>query len=436
MNSYRIKKGHNLKVSGTPELKIYNVPEPQVVTLHPSRLKSFKTKLLIKINDDVKVGMPLFFDKNNSDVMFVSPVSGKISDIIYGKRRIIESVIINNDNNYSTVLVDNDISKDTLLVSGLWSLIRQKPFSKIPHSQSLPKSFFISTIPTIPFAIDYSFLFQNIDNCIQDGIDVLKKIFNCDINIAISKNSIFSNLKNVHFHTFNKLHPSGNVGVQIHHIDPIKNANDTRWYLSLQDLNRIGLYFKNKDNLHYKYISVGGNGFEKPAYYKTLQGTPINKMIKCSKSDDVRYISGDVLSGNEISNNLSMDYYDEILSSIKIDNKREFLGWLMPGLKKYSLSNAFLSKVISNNKSVLSTKLHGSIRTIIPMGNWDKVLPMNIYSEYLVKSIIAKDIDMMEKLGIYEASPEDFSLCSFVCQSKVEVSSIIEEGLDLMESEL
>ena len=435
MSSYTITKGHNLKISGIPELEIYDIQESKAVTLHPSRLKSFKTKLLIKMNDDVKVGTPLFFDKNNPDVMFVSPVSGKISDVVYGKRRVVKLISIANDSNYSTVSFDNEISKDTLLKSGLWSLIRQKPFSKVPHSQSVPKSFFISSIPTEPFAIDYGFLFKNIDNCIQEGIDVLKKIFNCDVHMAISKNSSFSNLENVNFHTFNKLHPSGNIGIQIHHVDPIKNADDTRWYLSLQDLNRIGIYFKNKTHSFFRYVSVGGNGVKNPGYYKTLIGSPINKMIECIDKE-IRYISGDVLNGNEISSKLSMDYYDEVLSIIKTDNKREFLGWIMPGLKKYSLSNTFISKLISNNKSILTTKLNGSVRTIIPMGNWDKVLPMNIYSEYLVKSIIAKDIDTMEKLGIYESSPEDFALCTFVCQSKVEVSSIIQQGLDLMESEL
>ena len=147
-------------------------------------------------------------------------------------------------------------------------------------------------------------------------------------------------------------------------------------------------------------------------------------------------ISGDVLSGNETSLNLSIDYYDEVLSVIKMSKKREFLGWLKPGFNKYSLTRTFLSKLVSNDKSKLNTHLNGSVRTIIPMGNWETVLPMNIYPDFLVKSILAKDVEMMEKLGIYESSPEDFALCSFICQSKVEVSSIIEDGLDLVRSEI
>ena len=150
---------------------------------------------------------------------------------------------------------------------------------------------------------------------------------------------------------------------------------------------------------------------------------------------DVEIISGDVLSGRITTKEKSLYFYDEILSVILNDHKREFLGWLMPGFKKYTLTKTFFSKLFNNNGSELSTKKNGSIRTIVPMGNWDKVMPMNIMSEFLVKSILANDIDMMEKLGIYECSPEDFALCAFICQSKGEVSKIIEDGLDMMENE-
>ena len=435
MKSFVIKKGHNLKIDGVPNLNIYNTNDSEYISFHPSRLKSFKTKLFIKENDTIKVGTPLFCDKNNKEVMYVSSVSGEVSKIVFGKRRIVETILIKNDKNYSSLNLNTDVSKDTLLKSGLWSFLRQKPFSKIPLSTSMPKSFFISTMPTEPFAIDYEFLFKNAENNLQVGIDVLSQIFNCDINMAVSDNSSFSKLKNVNFYKFNQLHPAGNVGIQIHHIDPIKDAKDTRWYVSLQDLNRIGEYFNKGRYPNYKYYSIGGNSVQKPGYYKTIIGTPINNIIVLPK-DDLRFISGDVLSGKEISNKLSIDYHDDVLSVIKTYHKKDFIGWLMPGINKYTLSNTFLSKLISNNKSRLNTNLNGSVRTIIPMGNWESVLPMNIYPEFLVKSILSKDIDMMEKLGIYESSPEDFALCSFVCQSKVEVSTIIQNGLDIMESEI
>ncbi len=435
MKFVKINKGHNLKIDGKPENKIIDVKNSDYIFYHPARFKSFKTKLLVKVNDLVKIGTPLFFDKNNNKVMFTSSVSGTVTDIKFGNRRVVESLIIKNDKKFSQIDLKCNVSKETLLESGLWSLIRQKPFSMVPSADSNPKSFFISTIPTEPFAVDNEFIFENIENCLQKGIDVLKQIFDCDINMAVSNKSSFTGLKNTKFFGINKLHPAGNVGVQIHHLDPIVNANDTRWYLSLQDLNRIGYFFTNKKFFNYKLYSVGGNAVKNPCYYKTIVGTPIDQMINIS-SDNARVISGDVLSGNETSLNLSIDYYDEILSVIKMSKKREFLGWLKPGFNKYSLTRTFLSKLVSNDKSKLNTHLNGSVRTIIPMGNWETVLPMNIYPDFLVKSILAKDIEMMEKLGIYESSPEDFALCSFICQSKVEVSSIIEDGLDLVRSEI
>ena len=435
MKSILINKGHNLKISGHPINSIVNVDNPDTVSFHPSRFKFFKTKLLVKLNDNVKVGTPIFFDKNNNKVMFVSSVSGTVADIIYGNRRSIKSLVLKNDGKYTSIESNFKVCSQTLLESGLWSLIRQKPFSKIPNSESSPKSFFISTVPTEPFAVDNDFLFNNIDNYLQKGINVLKEIFDCDINMGISNNSSFNMLNNVNFYTLNKLHPAGNVGVQIHHIDPIKNADDSRWYLSMQDLNRIGYYFSNKRYFNYKYFSVGGNGITNQSYYKSIIGTPIEKIVNLS-SKNSRIISGDVLNGNEIEANMSPDYYDEVLSFIKMSKKREFLGWLRPGIKKYSLTRTFLSKILSNNKSNLNTHLNGSVRTIIPMGNWESVLPMNIYPEYLIKSILCKDIEMMEKLGIYECSSEDFALCSFICQSKIEVSSIIDDGLELIRKEM
>ena len=436
MKTFKITRGHNLKLSGMPSEKIINVKVPDSVYYHPSSIKNIKVKLLIKEGDSVKVGSPLFYDKKNEDVMFVSSCSGLIKKVQFGPRRIVELIEIQNDKkNIKLDKLDNKINKENLLKSGLWSYLREKPYSKIPHYSSNPKSIYISSMPTEPFALSYEYLMNNCKNHLQSGIDALKNIFDCDINIISLDNSIFSKLNAINHYSFNKLHPAGNVGVQIHHIDPIKNGNDTRWYLSLQDLNRIGAFFNGGEYPNSRYISVGGNGITNQAIYKIIIGTPIKDILKDNLLDNAQIISGDVLSGKAVTEENSLNFYDEVLSIIKNDNKREFLGWLMPGFKKYTLTNTFFSKLLNNNNSELSTRKNGSARTIIPIGNWDTVMPMNIMSEYLVKSILANDIDMMEKLGIYECSPEDFSLCAFACQSKVEVSKIIEDGLDVMENE-
>ncbi len=434
MSLFNIKKGHNLNLEGSPSKELVISNSPESIILRPDSIKKMKTKLFVKKGDEIKIGAPVFASKNNLEAVYVSPCSGSIEDIVFGPRRVVEKIVISNKNSNSLDL-DSSITKDSLLKSGFWNSFRQKPFSKIPLSKSNPSEIFISSMPTEPFAIDYDFLFTKVDNYLQKGINVLKQIFDCEINFSSFNNSsTFSNLENVNHHSFNKLHPSGNVGVQIHYIKPIKNAMDSRWYISLQDLNRIGEFYTSGKYPNNIYVSVGGNGVINPSIYKNLIGTRVSDFVNI-KEPSVRLISGDVLSGSEIDINNSLNYFDEVLSVLKTDSKRDFLGWLMPGFDKYSISNTFLSKFNNNKGAALSTKVNGSIRTIVPMGNWDKVMPMDIMTEYLVKNILAQDIEMMEKLGIYECSPEDFSLCSFSCQSKVEVSKIIEEGLDLIEAE-
>ena len=433
MKRFTIKKGHNLIVNGIPDKNIIDVKSPTNVLIHPSLIKKIKVKLLVEKGDLVKIGTPLFYDKKNEKALFVSSCSGTIKDIVFGPRRIVETIQIENNHKNESELLNNAVTRDNLLKSGLWSYIRQKPFSKIPHFSFNPKSIFISAMPTEPFALDNKYLFNQF-KYLQKGIDTLKEIFSCDINFSVSDDT-FNSLKNVNFYSFNTLHPAGNVGIQIHHIDPIKDSKDYRWYLSLQDLNRVGQFFETGIYPNYKYLSIGGTAANNQAIYKILIGSPISHLQDIQQHENCRIISGDILSGKETTLEHAANYHDEVLSIITTNTNKEFLGWLKLGLKKYSLSNTFLSKLISNKKSILNTKKNGSVRTIIPMGNWDKVLPMNILPEFLVKNILANDIDMMEKLGIYECSPEDFALCSFVCQSKVEVSHIIENGLDIMEVE-
>ena len=435
MKSFKIKKGHNIRIDSVPEKIIKKVVSPNILVFHPCSIKNLKTKLLVKEGDMVNIGSPLFFNKMNKDALFTSSCSGKVNKIVFGPRRIVERIEIINEGTQHENL-NNNVTLEALLKSGLWNCFRQKPFSKIPHFTSKPKEIYISTMPTEPYAIDYEFLFNNIDNYLQKGIDVLSQIFNCKINFSNNEDcKVFDDLNNVNHYYFNKLHPSGNVGVQIHHISPIINASDTRWYISPQDLNRIGEFFETGIYPIRKYVNVGGNGLNNHCMYDIHIGTMISDFIDLNDLKS-RIISGDLLNGKETKINNSINFFDEVVSVIAIDDKREFLGWILPGLKKYSISNTFLSKFNNNDKASLSTKVNGSIRTIIPMGNWDKVMPMNILTEYLVKNILIGDIEMMEKLGIYECSPEDFSLCAFSCQSKIEVSKIIEEGLDLMESEV
>ena len=441
MSSYNLLKGHDIRLKGSPKKDIVDIPLPARIAIHPSQYKGMKPKLLVKKGDRVKVGSPIFYDKTKESVKVVSTASGTVEDIVLGKRRIIEKVVIKIDGDESESLsIDKSENfKNFLLDSGLWSYLRQRPFSKVPDPNARPRAIFLSLHQTSPFSMDLEYLLRDSKKEIVDGLKLLSTLTDGNVFLTLKKGSDFLNDfdldSNVNVNYFSGPHPSGNIGVHIHHLQPIANRDDLVYYLSLQDMiSMVKTYNSGKYHFN-KIVSCGGNGLERPSYYKIRRGTLIRDIVGDIDSTIYRIISGDVLSGKTTSLDDSVNSFDEILSIIPEIKEREFVGWALPGLKKYSLSNTFVSSALGLQRSDLETGLNGSIRAIIPFGRWEKVLPMDIYPDFLVKSILAKDIDQMEKLGIYECDPEDFALCAFSCQSKIEVSSIIQNGLDFVELE-
>ncbi len=450
MNEFNLKKGVNIPLLGKPKEICVEIPEAQRVKIHPYNIKGIKPKLLIKVGDSIKTGSPLFFDKLNPEVMFVSPCSGSIESIRLGPRRIIEEISIENLYN-SEVYEKNktytdeeildekpDIIKEILIKSGCWTYIRQRPFSKIADPKDKPKSIFISGFNTAPHAPNIEFILNQDSKGLQAGINTLSKLTEGNIHLSIVKstsNVMLSSLKNVKLHVFSGPHPAGNVGIQIHHIDPI-NIGEKVWYIDIQDVLAIGQQLLNGHFSTMKYITISGEGVNDPCYMKVRRNTEIKSILKNRiKTGSYRIISGDVLTGNKINIEFGLGYYHSQISVLPESNKREFLGWLKPGKNKYTLSNTYISKFLPKKEWSLNTLVNGSSRTIIPFGYWENVLPMDILPQYLVKSILANDIEEMEQLGIYECDAEDFALCSFVCQSKVNVSQIINNGLEYIEKE-
>ena len=447
MAKIHLNKGHNLKIKGTPKAVLLGLPCPTKIKIVPDHFQGVKPKLLVKIGDSVKVGNPLFFDKNNPKILFCSNVSGKILNIKFGDRRKVEFIEIScedTDGEFTTPSIKlEDLKKEDivnlLLENGLWPSIRQRPFSKIANPEDTPKSIFITAMPTAPFSLDLDLVLNDNFDGINVGLSILKKLTSGDVNIALDTNkdySIFNDSIDAEFHHFSGPHPSGNIGIHIHHIDPISGKEDVVWYISLQDLNDIGKFFKDGIYPTDKYISVGGSCLSDPAFYKIKKGMLISDILKDQiVNDESMIISGDVLSGARTSDDMPVNFYHDILSVIPHYKKRDFLGWVLPGLKKYSLSRTFLSSLFDKKKTNFDTRINGSRRAIIPFGRWEAMLPMDLMPDFIVKSILAKDIEDMEKYGIYECDHEDFALCAYACQSKVEVSKIIKEGLDLMEEE-
>lgn len=448
MINTHITKGHDINIAGKPTKKIVTLPCPKSVKITPENFKGIKPKLLVKEGDSVKIGSKLFYDKINPEIFFCSVVAGEVKNIKLGERRKIEEIEISCDGDASdfsspSIKSIDEYSRDeikgVLLNSGLWPNIRQRPFSKIASSKDTPKSIFVSGMPTAPFSMDLNYILNDAGLFLKQGFKVLSKLTDGAINLVVDTNKeydIFSDLEDITIHGFSGPHPSGNVGIHIHHIDPIADKDDIVWYISLQDVNDFGRFFEDGAYPTEKYISVAGACLSDPSYYKIKKGTIVSDITKSQSLDnDHILISGDVLSGEKVSADSSMNYYSDILSVISHTKRRDFLGWILPGLKKYSLSRTFLSSLFDKEETSFDTRINGSRRAIIPFGRWEKMLPMDIIPDFLVKSILARDIEDMEKYGIYECDHEDFALCAYACQSKIEVSQIIKEGLELMEKE-
>ena len=327
-----------------------------------------------------------------------------------------------------------------LLESGVWPFIRQKPFDIIANPMDTPKAIFISTFNTAPLAPDNDFVLHGLENEFQKGVNFLKKLTDGIVHLNVDGNtnpsSVFTSCKGVQINRISGAHPAGNVGVQIHHIDPI-NKGDVVWYLYPQDVLTIARLFSEGKYDVSRIVALTGPQVEKPRYYRTIAGSSIENLLNENTiiGDNNRYISGDVLTGKQIDKDGNIGFYDSQITVISEGNQQEFLGWIAPNLDKFSLSKSYFSWLMPSKKYSLNTNYNGEERAYVVTGQYEKVLPMDIYPMQLIKACLIEDIDSMEQLGIYEISPEDVALCEFVCTSKMEVQSIIREGLDLIKKE-
>jgi len=449
MKNFHIKKGHDLRLAGKPEKIFKEIAESAKLSVIPPNFNGIKPKLVIKEGDQVKVGTTIFFDKLHPEVKYTSPGGGKVSRITYGERRRIEEIVIDLDKDeqfeefqsYKKEQIGDmtaDQVRDQLQSSGCWPMIRQRPYSKPADPTIQPKSIFISAMPTVPFAPDIGFLLSEDSKGFHTGLELLTKLTEGKVNLILQKGEkelSLTDAPGVAHYSFSGPHPAGNTGIHIHHIDPIQTG-EAVWYISIQDVQAIGRLFLEGKIYTKKVITIGGSGIAEQYYAKVRRGAVVADILKNNKTgNDVRLISGDVLSGTKVTDQQSIGYYDEILSVIPEGRDRKFMDWISLGFDKYSISNTFFSKLTGKKEHVFHTNQNGGKRAIIPFGSWEAMLPMDIMPTFLIKSILARDIEEMEKLGIYECDPEDFALCTFSCISKMEVSQIIRDGLEFIEME-
>ncbi len=444
---FNLKKGFNINLDGNAIEEIGSEFKSNSFAIKPTDFINItRPKLLVDVGDDVKAGTPVVYDKLSENIMYCSPVSGEVIDIIRGDKRKLEEIRILPDKTNKFLnhkkYSEKEIQKlsrediiDNLTKSGVWPNLIQRPFGLVADSEVEPKSIHISFFDSSPLAPNYSFIYKEELENIEFGLLVLSKLTNGKIHLNHNSESIkyFKNDKYQN-NEFSGPHPSGNVGVQIHHIDPV-NKNDIVWSTTPAGLIQIGKLFSKGIYDASKIISLVGSSVEKPMYYKCLSGFSVNDIISKNVSDEnVRVISGNVLTGTSIGNEGYLGFYDNMITVIPEGNNHAFLGWIMPIINKLSFQRAFglLSFLNPNKKYKLDTNTNGELRAFVQSGVFEKVLPMDILPTYLFKSILANDYDEMEELGIYELVEEDVALCEFVDVSKNEIQKLLRTGLNML----
>jgi Na+-transporting NADH:ubiquinone oxidoreductase subunit A len=446
----KIRKGLDIKMKGQAEKIYVKAPRAKTYAIKPVDFQELTPKIIPKLCDPVKVGTAIFFDKYNPEIKFPSPVSGTLKEIRRGeRRRIIEVVVEDDGKDTPEKFLQGDPANltreqivDNLLESGLWPMIRQRPYSIIARPGKKPKSIFISAFDTSPLAPDYDFVLKDMEEDFQWGVNVLKRLTEGKVFLGLDGRypsvKTLTSIKDVVINRFKGPHPAGNVGIQIHKLDPI-NKGEVVWTVKPQDVVAIGRLFRNGQFDPSIVVALTGSRVGKPLYYKTIRGTGVAPLLEGKlKEGENRVISGNVLNGLQVDAAEGHSGFSDVqITVIPEGNYFEMFGWIKPGLKKMSASRSFMSTWLTpNQRFELDTNFHGAERAFVMTGEYEKVLPMNIYPVQLLKAILINDIDKMEELGIYEVDEEDMALCEFICTSKTPVTKILRQGLKNLRSEL
>ncbi len=451
MAEYKLKRGYDIPLAGAAEKTLESAAVPDKVALLPNEFRGIKPRLMVKEGDLVKIGTPLFTDKQNPDIRFVSPVSGRVGAVNRGERRMLMEIIVENDKKGDTEKI-GDWSEEAvkkmqrgelirhLLAGGLWPFIIQRPFGIIANPEERPRDIFISAFDTAPLAAKTGFLLKEKMDDFQRGIDALVKLTEGKVYLSLpKKDSLFAGIQGVEKNVFNGPHPAGNVGVQMHHIKPL-NRGEIVWQVRPEAVALIGEFFRTGCFPTERIVAVAGSSLKERKYFKTITGAPFITLIPQENIIDrsIRLISGNVLTGRTTRCGSYIGFYDTLITVIpEGETKRKLLGYFRPGFKTESFSKTFMSALIPTKKEyTLDTRLKGGVRAfVMSPTDYQKVLPMDIMPVQLAKSILAKDIEEMEGLGILELDEEDLALCSYICLSKTDFGKILRDGLNMIQKE-
>ena len=448
-----IKKGLDIPMDGAAELRLTDARDITTYAIKPTDFIGLTPRLSVEEGDIVHKGDVLFVDKHDERIRFTSPVDGKVKAIVRGEKRKLLEVVVETDfqsagsdgKSSPTTQIPDDI-KAAMLQCGLWTTLRQRPFGTIAKPDDKPKAIFVSAFDSAPLAPDYDFALQGKETFFAKGIEALSALTDGKVHVCFRPNqklaeqlSILNSQLSIHF--VKGPHPAGNIGTQIAHIDPI-NKGEVVWTMNAQDVAVLGELVTTGIYRPEKVIAVAGPNINDPHYYRIIAGACMESIVAAqvplTETDTTNYrvISGNVLSGTQIAKNGFIGAYDNLVTLLPEGDYHDFMGWLMPGFKKFSFSRTFLSGFTPKLlKWKHDTNLHGEGRPFVVTGEFEKVFPFDIYPMQLIKACLIGDLDLMENLGIYEVEPEDFALCEFIDTSKTDIQAIIRNGLELARKE-
>ena len=497
-----IRKGLDIPIGGVAEKRLTDARSITTYAVKPTDYIGLTPRLLVEEGDTVAIGDALFCDKNDERIRFTSPVSGHVKAIVRGeKRKLLELVVETDFKSASTQKPPQtaDEIKATMLKCGLWTALRQRPFGTVASPDDKPKAIFVSAFSSAPLAPDYDFIMQGKEDWLKKGLEALTQLTEGMVHVCfrpeqrlaksldcfgkslfesplpplkgesakrqsdVSRPKSAGQLNNCQLttHYIKGPHPSGNIGTQIAHIDPI-NKGEIVWTINLQDVAVLGELVATGVYNPEKVIAVAGPIIKDPQYYRVKAGACLAEITKAQllnhdypKMDandatmENRVISGDILSGTQIAADGFLGAYDDLVSILPEGDYYDFMGWLMPGFRKYSFSRTFLSGFMPKstfrplgrklprfeNFWKFDTNTHGDERPLVFTGNFERVFPFDIFPTQLIKACIIGDIELMENLGIYEVEPEDFALCEFIDTSKTDIQAIVREALEKLRKE-
>ncbi|MCG9638692.1 Na(+)-translocating NADH-quinone reductase subunit A [Vibrio sp. Isolate34] len=442
-----IKKGLDLPIAGTPSQVINDGKSITKVALLGEEYVGMRPTMHARVGDEVKKGQVLFADKKNPGVVFTSPASGKVIEVNRGAKRVLQSVVIEVAGNEQITFnsyeanqlagLDRETVKTQLVESGAWTALRTRPFSKVPAVDSETQAIFVTAMDTNPLAAEPELIINEQSDAFVAGLDLLSTLTNGKVYVCKKGTSLpRSAQSNVEEHVFDGPHPAGLAGTHMHYLYPV-NAENVAWSINYQDVIAFGKLFLTGELYTDRVVSLAGPVVNNPRLVRTQIGASLEELTDSElMPGEVRVISGSVLTGTEATGpHAFLGRYHQQVSVLREGRDKELFGWAMPGKNKFSVTRSFLGHLFKGQLFNMTTTTNGSDRSMVPIGNYERVMPLDMEPTLLLRDLCAGDVDSAQALGALELDEEDVALCTFVCPGKYEYGQLLRECLDTIEKE-